>query len=204
VVWQLDEAEGETPPVIRIANDSAMVFASSAIWSLQDQQLVAAQVVTTSQELLKAIKASLANNNSKSTLTVKTPDDSAYLKGARKGYVAIANNLSQANAEGTVTALLHPLSGDPQGNAAEHFFLVVSPGEDLAQAFAERLDLAIPWPLQPEWAEYLLEAGKRAGLVEVLPSSGDDFAAALRIEKNESLWREVIAASLKKGYIAIT
>ena len=85
VVWQLDEAEGETPPVIRITNDSAMVFASSAIWSPIDQQLVAAQVVTTSQDLLKAIKATLANNNTKSYLTVKTPDDSAYLKGARQG-----------------------------------------------------------------------------------------------------------------------
>jgi hypothetical protein len=57
VVWEADEAKDETPPIIRITNDSAMLFASSAIWDTQNQQLVATQVVTTSQELLKAIKA---------------------------------------------------------------------------------------------------------------------------------------------------
>jgi hypothetical protein len=203
VVWELDEAQGETPPVIRITNESAMVFASSAIWSIDDQQLVAAQVVSTSQDLLKAIKASLANNNSKSYVTIKTPDDSAYLKGARKGYVTVGNNLAQANAEGTVTALLHPLSGDPQANTAEHFYLVVIPGESLPQKFAERLDLAIPWPIQPEWADYLLETGQKAGLVQHLNASGTDFAAGLRIVKNESQWQQVIASGLKAGQISI-
>jgi len=203
-VWQVDEADGETPPVIRITNESAMVFASSAVWSLKDQQLVAAQVVTTSQELLKAIKATLANNNSKSYLTVKTPEDSAYLKSAKRGYVAVSNHMSAANAEGTVTALLHPLSGDPQANTAEHFFLVATPEERLSQKFTERLDLSIPWPIQPEWADYLLEAGKKAGLVEDLPVFGKDFCAALRIEKNESLWQQVIAGGLKQGTITIS
>jgi hypothetical protein len=204
VVWELEEAKGETPPVIRIYNDSAMVFASSAIWSLDEQQLVAAQVVSTSGELLKAIKATLANNNSKSFISIKTPDDSAYLKGARRGYVAIGNNLAQANAEGTVIALLHPLSGDPQANTADYFYLVATPGESLSQKFAERLDLAIPWPIQPEWAEYLLEVGKKAGLVQALPVSGTDFSAGLRVVKNESRWQQVIAAGLKQAHIHIT
>jgi hypothetical protein len=204
VVWQLDEATGETPPVIRITNDSAMLFASSAIWDTDEQQLVAAQVVTTSQELLKAIKATLANNGSKNYLTVKTPEDSAYLRGARRGYVSVNNSLASANADGTVTALLHPLSGDPQANSAGHFYLVVAPGENISQKFVERLDLAIPWPIQPEWAEYLLEAGQIADLVFLLPGSGKDFAAGFRILKNETKWQQVIADGLKEGRISIT
>ena len=204
VVWQMDEAEDETPPIIRIANDSAMLFASSAIWSGEDQQLVAAHAVTTSQDLLKAIKATLANNNSKSYLTVKTPTDSTYLKSARKGFVSVSNNLTQANAEGTVTALLHPLSGDPQVHTCEHFYIVPSPDEKLSEKFAERLDLAIPWPIRPEWAEYLLEAGKKAGLVQVLPGVGEDFAGGLRVLKNESKWEQVIAGGLKQGRITIS
>ncbi len=203
VVWQVDQEKGEQTPVIRITNDSALIFASSAIWSLDDQQLVAAQVVTTSHELLKAIKATLANNNTKSYLTVKTPDDSAYLKGARKGYIAVNNNLAQANADGTVTALLHPLTGDPQTHTQEYFYLVVAPSEDITQKFVERLDLAIPWPLRPEWAEYLLETGQEAGLVQVLPFSGNDFTAGLRVEKNESKWQQVISEALKNGHISI-
>lgn len=204
VVWQLDEAPEETPPVIRIANESAMVFASSAIWSEDEQHLVAAQVVTTSQDLLKAIKASLANNNAKSFITVKTPEDSAYLKGARKGYVTVSNNLAQANAEGTVAALLHPLSGDPQGSSAEHFYIVVTPDENIPLKFAERLDLAISWPIQPDWAEYLLKMGLKVGLVQALPKSGKDFTAGLRVTRNEAKWQQVIAAGLKQGQILIT
>jgi len=203
VVWELDDAPEETPPVIRITNESAMLFASSAIWDTDEQQLVAAQVVTTSQDLLKAIKATLANNNSKSYLTIKTPDDNAYLKGARKGFVSVGNNLAQANAEGTVTALLHPLSGDPQAQSAEHFYLVIAPGESISGKFAERLDLSIPWPVQKDWADYLLETGQSEGLVQVLPNCGSDFSAGLRISKNESCWQQVITAGLKQGSITI-
>ncbi len=202
-IWQAEEADGETPPIIRVANDSAMLFASSAIWSPDDQQLVATQVVTTSPDLLKAIKATLANSNTKSYLTIKTPDDNTYLKGARRGYLTVGNNLTQVNAEGNVTALLHPLSGDPQANTTEFFYIVVTPQESLTEKFTERLDLAIPWPIQAEWAEYLLEEGKNVGLVQTLPSSGGDFSAGLRVLKNESKWQQVIASGLKQGLIQI-
>ena len=193
----------ETPPVIRISNDSAMLFASSAIWDSDNQQLVATQVVTNSQELLKAIKATLATNSNKSYITVKTPDDDAYLKSAKRGFITISNNLMQAHAEGIVTDLLHPLTGDPQTNAADYFYLVVAPHDDVRQKFIERLDLAIPWPLQPDWANYLLDAGQQEGLVEVMQQCGNDFAAGLRVSKNENVWQQVISTGLKQGHIAI-
>lgn len=94
VVWQVDKEDRETIPVIRISNKSAMLFASSAIWSVDDQQLVAAQVVTTSQELLKAIKATLANNGGKNYLTVKTPDDNAFLRGAKRGFINVSSSMT--------------------------------------------------------------------------------------------------------------
>jgi hypothetical protein len=204
VIWSLDEAEGETPPIIRITNESAMLFASSAIWDNDAQQLVAAQVVTTGPELLKAIKATLANNNSKNFLTVKSPDGDAFLKGAKRGYVAMGNNLAGANAEGTVTTLLHPLTGDPQANSAEYFYIVVAPGENAPHKFAERLDLAIPWPIQAEWADYLLEAGQTHDLVYVLPDSGKDFTVGFKVLKNENLWQQIISDGLSSGHISIS
>jgi hypothetical protein len=203
VVWQLDEDKSEKTPVIRIANDSAMLFASTAIWDDDEQQLVAAHVVTAHTDLLKAVKATLAKNGGKDFLTVKAPEADAFLRGARRGFISVNNNLTAANAEGTVTALLHPLSGDPQANTAEHFYLVVSPEEKLPEKFAERLDLAIPWPIRAEWADYLLEGGQEAGLVHVLPGSGEDFTAGLRVEKNESKWAQVIANGLKQERIAL-
>ena len=203
VVWQAEQENSDRPPLIRISNDHAMVFSSSAIWDPEDQQLVAAHVVTTSPDLLKAIKASLANNGSKNYITIKTPDDSVFLKGARRGFTVVSSSLSQANADGTVSAMLHPLAGDPQTNAADHFYLVTTPNENLHQKFAERLDLAIPWPIQPEWAERLLEAGQEEGLVEVLSSAGSDFHVGLRVSKNESLWQKLISNQLKQGCIRI-
>lgn len=203
VVWQMDLADDELSPVIRIYNESAMVFGSSVVWSMKDQQLVAAQVVSASQDLLRAIKATLANNNSKSYLTVKTKDDSAYLKGARRGFINVSNHLASANAQGTVTTLLHPLTGDPQANPADYFYVIVTKEEELSQKFVERLDLCIPWPLQAEWSAYLLEAGKKDGLIETLSVHGKDFTAALRVEKNESQWQQVIARGLKNNTISI-
>ena len=203
VVWQVDKEERDIPPVIRITNESAMLFASSAIWSVDDQQLVAAQVVTTSQELLKAIKATLANNGGKNFLTIRTTDDNAYLRGAKRGFIHVSSSMIQANAEGTVTAMLHPLSGDPQANTAEYFYIVVAPGESIPKKFTERLDLAIPWPVQSDWADFLLEAGQEAGLIQVLSSSGNDFTAGLRVEKNESKWHQIISEALKNGHISI-
>jgi hypothetical protein len=50
----------------------------------------------------------------------------------------------------------------------------------------------------------LLETGQGEGLVEVLPSSGKDFAAGLRVVKNESRWQEVITTGLKRGSISIS
>lgn len=100
--------------------------------------------------------------------------------------------------------MLHPLSGDPQANTAEYFYIIVAPEESIPKKFAERLDLAIPWPAQSDWAEYLLEAGQEAGLVQVLPSSGNDFTAGLRVEKNESKWQQVISDGLKYNKIHIS
>ena len=180
------------------------MFASSAIWSNDDQQLVAAQVVTPSKDLLKAIKASLAKNSSKEYLTVKTPDDSAFLKSAKRGFITAGNSLSQVNADGTVTALLHPLTGDPQSNAADYFYIVVTKNEALSAKFAERLDLAIPWPIQPEWSDYLLEAGQEVELVQVLPYSGNDFSVGLRVIKNEAKWHQLLSDGLRQGQIAIS
>jgi len=40
-----------------------------------------------------------------------------------------------------VTALLHPLSGDPQAHSFEHLYIVIAPGESLKEKFSERLDM---------------------------------------------------------------
>jgi hypothetical protein len=204
MVWKLEWPQAENAlEVIAIANDSAMIFASSAIWSPEDSQLVAALVASPSKELLTAIRATLANNNNKSWITLKSASESAYLRGAKRGFVQVSASLAKTNAVGTAVVLLHPLAGNPQEESAEHFYVTATPSESFADKFSQRLALAIPWPTQPTWAEYLLTAGQEAGLVELLPNLGPDFAAAMRICKDEAGWQAIIAQGLQSKAISI-
>jgi len=203
MVWKLEWAEETELDVIRISNESAMIFASGAVWSPDDQQLVAALAVSSSRELLQAIKATLANNSNKSYLTVRSTSGGAYLKGAKRGFAHASSSLSKVNAQGTAIALLHPLAGNPQEEAADHFYVVAAAGESLPDKFGERLALAVPWPTRPEWSAHLLAAGQEAELVQPLPTAGVDFSAAVRVVKDMFAWQEVISAGLKSGAISL-
>ena len=204
VCWRLEWVTDENAlDVLSIANESALVFASSAVWSPEDGQLVAALVASPTKELLTAIRATLANNNSKGWVTVKGGEHNAFLRGAKRGFVHVSTPLAKANAAGVACALLHPLTGNPQEEAAEHFYVVVTLSERLSRKFGERLALSISWPTQGEWSEYLLTAGQEAGLVQLLPAAGLDFTAAVRVVKDDTAWQEIITTGLKAGAINI-
>ncbi len=203
MVWKLEWAEETELDVIRISNESAMIFASGAVWSPEDSQLVAALAVSSSRELLQAIKATLANNSNKSYLTMRSAAGGAYLKGAKRGFTHASSSLNKVNAQGMAIALLHPLAGNPQEDAADHFYVVAAAGESLPDKFGERLALAVPWPTHPEWSAHLLAAGQEADLVQPLPTAGVDFSAAVRVAKDLFAWQEVISAVLKSGAITL-
>jgi hypothetical protein len=166
-----------------LKNDSALVYCTSALWSNDDQQLVAATIVSNAHETFRAIWASLATNSSK-TLFLSYPgeyrwrDEQVVLKGARRGYTTVRAPLG--NAAIYAAALLHPLAGDPstlpefkskkgdEEAATPSFYVVAIAGEDMAAKFEQRLAIALPWATQPGWAVYLLEAGQEAQLVKPL------------------------------------
>ncbi len=193
---------------LSISNDSALVFGSSVVCCEKDAQLVAAQVAVTESMLLKAIKATLANNNGKSWLRITEHQENGvtpswFVKGARRGFKTVSSSMGRAGVQGSVSVLLHPLAGNPQDDTADHFYLVTVPGEEVNLKFVERLDLAIAWPVQPEWAEYLLAEGIQARLVEPLTLIGTDFQAGLRVAKDEPGWQQVISSGLAAGRIQI-
>lgn len=202
VVWKLHYASNPVQ-VTYLTNDSAMLYAGSAAWSPQDQHLVAAFVATPSAELLQAIRATLSKNSGKSWITLRPPEgETVSLQGAKKGYITISSSLAKANAQGTTAALLHPLSGNPADFTEDHFFVVATAEDELAALFAQRLDLAVPWPIQVDWAQYLFDVGQQNSLVEVLPQTGAVFHA-VRVTKDEDAWMQVIASGLQEGRIAI-
>jgi hypothetical protein len=206
MIWRLEweqEQDEKGVEVITLLTEHVRLAASSAVWDDQDSQLVAAQVMFTDPQEIKALRATLANNSSKEWLRVVTEEDNAFLRGARRGFIGVSAGMSKQHAQGNVAALLNPLTGDPQMFSEDHFYVVATPGEDITEKFVQRLDLATPWPADPQWGEYLIESGVERGLVTMLKTAAGDFETALRVEKDAEGWREVIQRGLSEGQIAL-
>lgn len=205
VAWELTWDESffqNRPRLMRLMNDHVSVVCSSAAWDVEGKQLIAATLVSPEQQSLRAITATLATN-SKKGLTLMAEGVSHYLNNARRGFTAVSGSLTQAGAEGQVLTLLHPLTGNPQEQTAEHFYVLVAKGQTLPAVFSERLALAIPWPTRPEWAEYLLSAGLEHALLAHLETSGPDFSAALCVQKDSDDWKAVLEAGLAASRIRL-
>ena len=185
---------------LRLANEHISVVCSSLVWDETNHQLVAATLVSSEQQGMRAITSTLATNSKKS-LSITVDGTSHYLQNARRGFTCVSGNLAAVGAEGHVLSLLHPLAGNPQEQTGEHFYVVAAKGENLATKFAERLNLAIPFPVQPEWAAYLLEAGTE--LVTELSLAGDDFPAGVCVQRDIFAWQEIIQQGLKQGKIKL-
>ena len=65
--------------------------------------------------------------------------------------------------------------------------------------------MALSLSVLPEWAEYLLAAGRKAGLIVDLEKFGQTFTG-LRVSKlqyGEKSWESVISAGLRSGLITL-
>ena len=185
---------------LRLANEHVSVVCSSVVWDSDHHQLVAATLVSPEQQSLRAIMATLATNSKKS-LSISVDGTSQTIQNARRGFTCVSGNLAAVGAEGHVLSMLHPLAGNPQEQAGDYFYMVAAKDETLAAKFAERLNLAIPFPVQPAWAEYLLEADGE--LVSPLSLAGDDFPAAVCVQRDIFAWQEIIQVGLKQGKIKL-
>lgn len=186
---------------LRLSNDHVSVVCSSAVWDPDRHALVAVTLVSPEQQSLRAITATLCTNSKKS-LTLSVDNQTQALENTRRKYLAVSGNLAAVGAEGHLVTLLHPLSGNPQEEASEVFYIVTAQGELLPDRFAERLNLAIPYPVRNAWAAYLLEQGLQESLVRKLSLAGDDFQEALWVSKAGG-WRTIIENGLKNSEIRL-
>ncbi len=209
---------------LSLSNAHARATVLSAVWSPMDHQLVAVLMAATDRTTIVALKAELEKNN-KNSFVALAGEARAELTGARRRYVHLSVSLDKANAQGHLAALLHWKAHDPRAivakpnqrkvedndaTSSEYFYVVARHGDDLPKLFIERLQLALPWPLQSTWAKPLLDLGREAELVENLPvvtsrdtASGHGFKAALRVLKSENAWGGVITTALNSGAIAL-
>lgn len=212
VVWKLLWKETTPSAPLRLANDHAMGFGSSALWDADPEtglpQLVAGQFYASSQQVLKALYGSLVTN-SKKFLTLYDADHKSHtLAGARRGYTRLGGNLTAAHAQGHLMVLEHPLAGNPAEHTDNWFYVLGLRDEEVVQKFAERLDLAIPWPVQPAWAETLLNLGQAANLIVWLehtgPDTGREYACGLRVSKDAEAWQTVLSTALQTGALVLS
>lgn len=227
---------------ISLSNGHARATVLSAVWSPADQQLVAVLMAATDKTVLTALKAELEKNN-KNSFVALAGDASAELAGARRGYVHLSASLEKTNAQGHVMVLLHwrahdprhvvtstkpadPSTGAPPAER-QYFYVVARQGDCMPSLFIDRMQLALPWALRPEWAEPLLKLGREAELVDCLsiavateiggplvirqvaeqsyanPTPARSFQGALRVIHDEDRWGDVIGSALADGVIQL-
>ena len=193
---------------ISITNEHAQIFAACVIFDRDDEQLVAAVIPYAHggnhAELLKAIKASLTTNSDR-WITVRSEDlGTTMLKGAKQGYIVSSAAMRQASAEGRVEVWLHTATGSPQSTDRDYFYLLAYAESNLEQLFVDRLNLAVPWPIKPEWADLIFNAALQAGLITNLPIVGQSrYTIALRIDKNPDKWAVIINQALTDNHIHV-
>ena len=203
--WRFRWLGGERAAWASIQNESAMVHAESALWDDVNNQLVAA-VFAGDKQITKAVMATLMTNSDKLKAWIKQGYSQVCdLKSAKRRYTQVSRSLADVNASGTALAVLHPLAGHPRESSHDYFYVVATPGEDLTQKFRERLDMATSLAVLPDWADYLLAAGRKAELVSQLDSFGPTFSGLLVSKKpyGEDGWESVISAGLRKGTISL-
>lgn len=200
IEWE-DAELGKRLHNLRLANDHVSVTCSSAVWDTDRHALVAVTLVSPEQQALRAITATLCTN-AKKGLTLSVDNQTQHLENTRRKYITVSGHLAAVGAEGHLVTLLHPLTGNPQEEASDFFYIVTAQSEELQSRFAERLNLAIPYPLHDDWAGYLLEKGLHSTLVRELSLAGDEFQAALWVSKSGD-WRNIIENGLKDGDIQL-
>jgi hypothetical protein len=192
---------------MRLQNGETQVYAVNAVWDDKNRQLVACTMASSNKQSIQSILASLSTN-SKRFLTLRGAGtysySSVYLEGARKGFFKMSKNMSVANAEGWVECIEHPATGDPRLLPDwDYFFVITTPGQDFTKKFVDRLNLAIPWPVLPEWGEYLLENGKSTRLIHDLKMAGPGYERGITVWKREDAWENLISAGVTGGTLSL-
>ena len=105
--------------------------------------------------------------------------------------------MAASGAEGHLLSIVHPLTGNPQEQPADFFYVLAPKGRNLAEVFSERLALAIPWPTRSDWIGYLMEVGAekerlRTELQVELIDMADINQAYQRMVKGDVKYRFVI------------
>jgi hypothetical protein len=188
----------------RISNKQVSEFALYVVWDEENEQLVAANIVSTNKQGVESLWASYTTN-SKRNISVKYGEyywEAVTLDNAKKGGVKLARTMNELNVRAYTFNFEHPACGDPRkGEKWEYFYVLATEQENMLPMFIQRLDMAIVWPVLPEWGEYMYAAGIDQGLVKPLSMRGPGYANGVCVTKNTAAWQAIIEAGMVGGHL---
>jgi hypothetical protein len=172
----------------------------------EGNMLVAVVLVSTSGQMLDALKAHMEKNGGNEMRLNDLDDkdaDTLSLTAAGRGYRYAKSPFAHRHASGQARAHLNQLAGDPrQYPKQNYFYVVVEGGQDAATQFGERLQLATYHTLLTDWYPWLLAEGQVAGLVTPLPIRGNHFfLCGYRVAKDNAAWGGLVSNGLAAGEI---
>ena len=188
VVYEIEVIE-EPTPMLFITNQHAAVHASRVIWDAENNQLVAATLVSSTKMTLKAILASLSTN-SKQILRISGAGRNIHVENAQRGYIQIPHEIRG----GYAVSIYHPVCGDPRLSSEPYFYSIGG-----ANAFIDRLQTALPWPFKREWFDYVIKKALEINLVAKLDSLGEYPPAYRAFTGRDGVgvgWEDILGAGL--------
>lgn len=186
---------------MKIQNEHTAVTASSAVWDEENDQIVAITIVSVIKQAIESIQASLCVNH-RNWIGLKEIDgisNTISFTSARRKYRDTWVNTFASGAKAYVVNLEHPSTLDPRKISDNYFYVLATQDEDLLAKFSERLNMAIAWPIMPEWTTYLHEMGKEYDLVKPLSAAGKDYKAGLCVIGDDAAWENIVQAGLISG-----
>jgi len=188
---------------LRVSNKHVSIAASYLVWDTKNEQLVAAQLAATDKQSIESVWATYVTN-SKRNISLKTGKyywDSTIVDNAQKGGAKIARTMDSLNARGYSLTIEHPACGDPRTDKWHYFYVLSLKSENFMPLFIQRLDMAIVWPVLPEWGNYMYEMGEEQGLIKPLSMEGPGYESGVCITKNTESWQAIIEAGFAGGHL---
>jgi len=188
---------------LRVSNKQVSIAASYLVWDEKNEQLVAAQLAATDKQSIDSIWATYVTSH-KRNISLKTGKyywDSITVDNAQKGGAKFARTMERINARGYALTIEHPACADPRTDKWHYFYVLSRKATDMLPLFIERLDMAIAWPVLPEWGEYMYEMGEEQGLISILASKGTGYESGICVTKNTESWQAIIEAGFAGGHL---
>jgi len=180
-----------------LENDSAQVYVISIVLDPVGQEIVAVNFYADSDQVIKAISASMMTFN-KPVIKLDKGEDVIYVNGAGRRYRSLDTKIPGTNLISRF--MFHPYSGLAMGK--DFVYVIYTSEDELKDTFYNVLDRVIPHAMLPSWSPKLIQAGLKEGLVVSCTQYGN-MLFALKVSADADKWEKLINALLRSHSLSL-